>query len=64
MSVEFLTFVIYVDSIRTYNIPPQLILNADQMPTSYISVGESTMAKCGEISVSDKGLSDKCSITL
>ena len=45
------------------NIPPQLILNADQTP-SYVSVGKSTMAKRGEKSVSIKMLSDKRNITL
>ena len=49
---------------KKYNIPPQLILNADQTPSSYVSVGKSTMAKRGEKSVSIKGLSDKRSITL
>lgn len=44
--------------VKKYNIPPQLILNADQTP-SYVSVGKSTMAKRGDKSVSIKGLSDK-----
>ena len=54
-----------IETIRKkYNIPPQLILNADQTPSSYVSVGKSTMAKRGEKSVSIKGLSDKRNITL
>ena len=53
-----------IETIRKkYNIPPQLILNADQTP-SYISVGKSTMAKYGEKSVLIKGLSDRRNITL
>ena len=54
-----------IEAIRKeYNIPPELILNADQTPSSYISVGKSTMAKRGDKSVSIKGLSDKRNITL
>lgn len=49
---------------KEYNIPPELILNADQTPSSYVSVGKSTMAKRGDKSVSIKGLSDKRNITL
>jgi hypothetical protein len=49
---------------KEYHIPPQLILNADQTPSSYVSVGQSTMAKCGSKSVPIKGLSDKRNITL
>jgi len=47
-----------------YNLPPELILNADQTPASYVSVGKSAMAKRGDKSVSIKGLSDKRNITL
>ena len=37
-----------IETIRKkYNIPPELILNADQTP-SYVSVGMSTMAKRGD----------------
>ena len=46
------------------NIPPQLILSADQTPSSYVSVGKSIMAKRGDKSVAIKGLSDKRNITL
>ena len=49
--------------VKKYNIQPQLILNADQTPSSYVSVGKSTMAKRGDKSVSIKGLSDKRNIT-
>ena len=52
-----------IETIRKkYNIPPQLILNADQTPSSCVSIGESTLAKHGEKSI--KGLSDKRNITL
>ena len=37
---------------KKYNIPLQLILNADQTPSLYVSVGKSTMAKHGDKSVS------------
>ena len=47
-----------------YNIPPELVLNADQTPSSYVSVGRSTMAARGSTSVSIKGLTDKRNITL
>lgn len=54
-----------IETIRKkYNIPPELILNADQTTSSYVSVGKSTMAKRGDKSVSIKGLSDKCNITV
>ena len=54
-----------IETIRKkYNIPPELILNADQTPASYVSVGKSTMAKRGDKCVSIKGLSDKRNITL
>ena len=54
-----------IETIRMkYNIPPELILNADQTPASYVSVEKSTMAQLGDKSVSIKGLSDKRNITL
>ena len=49
---------------KMYSIPPELVINADQTPSSYISVGRTTMAKQGSSSVSIKGLSDKRNITL
>ena len=52
------------DKIKKYNIPPQLVLNADQTPSNYISVGKTTMAKSGSKSIPIKGLTDKRSITL
>ena len=50
--------------VEKYNIPPELIFNADQTPTSYVSVGRSTMAKKGSKSVAIEGLNDKRNITL
>ena len=47
-----------------HNIPPELVLNADQTPSSYVSVGRSTMAARGSTSVPIKGLTDKRNITL
>ena len=49
--------------IKKHNIPPELVLNADQTPSSYISIGKSTMATRGEKSVPIKGLTDKRNIT-
>jgi hypothetical protein len=47
-----------------WNIPPELVLNSDQTPSSYVSVGKSTMAVSGASSVPIKGLTDKRCITL
>ena len=47
------------DKVQKYAIPQELILNSDQTPSSYISVGKSTMASCGAKSVAIKGLTDK-----
>ena len=47
-----------------YSIPRDLVLNADQTPSKYVSTGFMTMAKRREKSVTMKGLSDKKSITL
>ncbi len=33
--------------IKFHSIPPELILNADQTPSSYVSVGKLTMATQG-----------------
>ena len=49
---------------REYAIPAELVLNSDQTPSSYVSVGRSTMASHGSKSVPIKGLSDKRNITL
>ena len=53
-----------VETVEQYSIPFELILNADQTPSSYVSVGRMTMAKRGEKSVPVKGLTDKRNITL
>ena len=45
-------------------IPPELVLNADQTPCSYVSVGRMTMAARNSLSVPIKGLTDKRNITL
>ena len=50
--------------ITTHNIPPQFVLNADQTPSSYVSVGKMTMATRNSSSVPIKGLTDKRNITL
>ena len=50
--------------IQLYSIPPELVLNSDQTPSSYVSVGKYTMAAHGSKSVAIAGLSDKRNITL
>ena len=60
-----LTFLTDIDNcIKQYNIPPELVLNADQTPSSYVSVGKMTMAARNSQSVPIKGLTDKRNITL
>ena len=53
-----------IDKRRKYNIPPELVVNADQTPSSYVSVGKRTMDPRGSRAVPIKGLSDKRNITL
>ena len=50
--------------IKSHSIPPELVLNADQTPSSYVSVGKQTMATKSSKSVPIAGLSDKRNITL
>ena len=52
------------DKRTKYNIPPELVLNADQTPSSYVSVGRRTMDLRGSRAVPIKGLTDKRNITL
>ena len=52
------------NKIKKYKIPPELILNSDQTPSSYVSVGKSTMATKGDKSVPVKGITDKRAVTL
>ena len=60
-----LTFLSDVNNcIKQYEIPAELILNADQTPSSYLSVGRMTMAATNSQSVPIKGLTDKRNITL
>ena len=51
-------------AITQHKIPPELVLNADQTPSSYVSVGRMTMAAKNSSSVPIKGLTDKRNITL
>ena len=53
-----------IKKVDQWNIPPELVLNSDQTPSSYASVGKSTMAVSGASSVPIKGLTDKKCITL
>ena len=50
--------------VKEHRNPAQLILNGDQMPSSYISVGHMTMANCGDKTVPIKGLKVQRKITL
>ena len=60
-----LTFLTDINScIAVHSIPLQLVLNADRTPSSYVSVGKTTMAACNSSSVPIKGLTDKRNITL
>ena len=52
------------DKRTKYNIPPELVVNADQTPSSYVSVGRRTMDLRGSQAVPIKGLNDKRNITL
>lgn len=52
------------NKIKDYKIPFQLILNSDQTPSSYVSVGKSAMHKKGSASVPIKGVTNKRAITL
>ena len=60
-----LSFLTDIDKcINKHNIPPELVLNADQIPSLYVSVGRMTMAEKNSKSVPIKGLTDKRNITL
>lgn len=60
-----LTFLTDINrAITEHNIPPELVLNADQTPCSYVSVGRMTMAQRNSSAVPTKGLTDKRNITL
>ena len=60
-----LTFLTDIKScIAVHSIPLQLVLNADQTPSSYVSIGKTTMAARNSSSVPIKGLTDKRNITL
>ena len=49
---------------KKYSIPADLVLNADQTPISYMSVGKQTMVTHGARFVPIKGLTDKRNLTL
>ena len=50
--------------VKQYSVPPELILNANQTSSSYVSVGRMTMAQTNSQSVPIIGLADKRNITL
>ena len=49
---------------KKFDILPELVLNSDQTPSSYVSVGRSTMATRGAKTVAIKSYMDKWNITL
>ena len=49
--------------VEKFSIPHLLIINLDQMPTKYVAVGQTTLAKENTKTVSIKGSSDKRTIT-
>lgn len=51
-------------AIKKHAIPSELVLNVDQTPSSYVSVGRMTMTDKKTSSVPIKGLTDKRNITL
>jgi len=52
-----------IDSkIKKYWIPPELVLNSNQTPSLYVSVGKSTMARKGSTAIPIKDVTDKCAI--
>lgn len=59
---RFLRAILEVPS--KHSITPALVLNSVQTPSSYVSVGKSTMAVKGSTTVPIKGLTDKRNITL
>lgn len=50
--------------VKDHSIPPELVINVDQTPSSYVSVGKQTMSAKGSKSVPIQGLTDKRNITL
>ena len=49
---------------KQHKVPPELVFNSDQTPTSYVSVGKSTVALRGSKSIPIKGINEKRAITL
>ena len=52
------------NKIKKFKIPPEMVLNSDQTPCSFMSVGKSTMALRGSKSIPIKGVTDQRAITL
>ena len=61
--IEFLFLHEIVSIVEKHKIPPALIINIDQAPLKYVSVGNETLAPRGETSVTIEGSADKRSIT-
>ena len=61
--IEFLYLHEIVTKVEKHNIPPELVLGIDQTPLKYVPVGNETLARRGETSVTIEGSSDKRSIT-
>ena len=50
--------------IEKHNIPKSLVLNSDQTPSKYVTVGRTTMAPKNSTRIGLAGSTDKCSFTL
>ena len=61
--IEFVFMHKIVHKVEKHDIPPSLIINADQTPSKYVPVGRSTLAKRNTKDVPISGSADKRSIT-
>ena len=61
--IEFVLMHKIVHKVEKHDIPPSLIINADQTPSKYVPVGRSTLAKRNTKDVPISGSADKRSIT-
>ena len=52
------------NQVKQYSVPSELVLNTDQTPSSYVSVGKCTMVARGSKTIPIKGNTDKRAITL
>ena len=62
INVQYLHVI--ASAVSTYNIPDELILNADQTPSNYVPTTNVTMAEQGTVHIPVRGGVDKRAITL